>query len=143
VSQDEKVVAQQPKNVFDVFETDEKLENNGVVFDCGFGKFKLAYVGNPEFQKAYAEAMKPYAEASARGLLDGNIQLRVLREVYAKTIIKGWSEVYGRDGEEIPYSYENALKLTEELPRLFGMIREWAGNFANYRKIYADTVVGN
>jgi len=132
-----------PRSIYDIFETDEKLEQDGVEFDCGFGSFKLAYAGTIEFQKEYMEQMKPYAEAQARGLLDPKIQVRLLRVVYAKTIVKNWTGVIGRDGKEIPFNEENCVKLFEDLPRLFSMVREWAGNFANYRKIYAEQVVKN
>ena len=143
MSQDLTITDPKPTTIYEVFETDEGLENEGVVFDCGFGKFKVAYVGNPVFQKAYAQAMKPYAEASARGILDEKIQMRILQEVYAKTIVKGWEDVIGKDGEPLEFSEEACLQLFKDLPRLFGMIRDWAGNFANFRKIYADAVVGN
>lgn len=132
-----------PRSIYDIFETDTKLEEQGVKFDCGFGSFTLAYVGNPAFSKEYQVQMKPYAEAQARGLLEGKIHQKILISVYAKTIIKGWEGVIGRDGKEIPFTEENVVNLMLDLPRLFGMIREWAGNFANYRKAYAESVVGN
>lgn len=139
----EETIDIKPTSIYDVFETDETLENKGVTFDCGFGKFTVAYVGNEDFQKAYAEAMKPVAEAQARGLLDSKVHLKILRRVYAQTIVKGWEGVIGRDGKELEFTVENCEKLLNDLPRLFGLIREWASNFANYRKAYTENVVKN
>lgn len=131
------------RSIYDVFETDENLENNGIDFDCGFGTFTLAYVGNDDFARDYADAMKPYAEAAQRGLLEAKTQRKILVGVYARTVVKGWKNVYGRNQEEIVFSVEECEKLMIALPRLFSMIREWAGNFANYRKTYVEGVVGN
>ncbi len=140
---EEEILEPTPQSIYDVFETDEKLENDGIDFDCGFGVFTLAYVGNDDFARDYAETMKPYAEAAQRGLLDAKVQRKRLVGVYARTVVKNWKKVYGRDQEEIVFSIEECEKLMIALPRLFSMIREWAGNFANYRKTYVDGVVGN
>ncbi len=68
-----------PQSIYDVFETDESLEVGGVWFDYVFGRFRLAFVGgaNQDFQREYAERMKPYTEAEVRGLLDDSIRRKI------------------------------------------------------------------
>ena len=135
----------QPQSIYDLFETEESLELNGVWFDYSFGSFKLAYVGgaNQSFQRAYSERMKPYIEAEARGMLDDKIRRKIQIECYVDHVLRDWKEVIGRDNSTLVYSKPNAIKLFNDLPQLFGMIRSAATNFANYRRIYADQVAGN
>ena len=133
----------QPMDIYEMFETDTSLENEGVWFQFGFGDFKLAYVGGEQgFQNEYAERMRPHAEAQARKMLDPEIHRKILVECYAKHILKDWRDVKGPSGE-IPFSEENAIKLLLDLPRLFDILRDAAMNFANYRKIYAEDVGKN
>ena len=132
-----------PKSIYDTFETDEGLENEGVWFDFMFGSFKLAYSGNQNFQSAFTDAMKPYAEAAARGLLDAKVARNILAKAYSRHVVKGWKNVVGRDGVELVYTPEACASLFNELPRLFDVIRDSATNFANYRKIYVEQVVKN
>jgi len=134
-----------PESIYDVFETDNSLELEGVWFDYSFGKFKLAYVGgaNQEFQKEYSEKMKPYIEAEARGMMDAETRRTIQIECYVNHVLRDWKDVIGRDGKEIKYSKAAAITLFTDLKHLFEMIRTGATNFANYRKIYADAVSGN
>lgn len=133
------------QSIYDLFETDDGLEINGVWFDYAFGSFKLAFVGgaNQPFQREYAERMKPYAEAEARGMLDDKVRRRIQIECYVEHVVRDWRDVIGRDGKPLKFSHANAAKLFTDLPQLFNMIRSAATNFANYRKLYADSAVGN
>ncbi len=134
-----------PQSIYEVFETDEGLEASGVWFDYAFGRFKLSYVGgaNQAFQREYAERMKPYAEAEARGMMDAQVRRQIQIDCYVEYVLKDWTDVIDREGEELPYTKKDATQLFTELPHLFEMIRTAATNFANYRRIYADAAVGN
>ena len=59
---------------------------------------------------------------------------KVLREVFAETVVLGWNGVTGRDGEQIPYSRENVKKLFEDLPDLFADIRDACALSANFNR---------
>jgi len=135
----------EPQSIYDLFETDTGLEAQGVWFDYAFGRFKLSFVGgaNQAFQREYAERMKPYAEAEARGMLDDKVRRKIQIDCYVDHVVKDWTGVIGRDGKELPFSKKNAIQLFTELPHLFNMIRNAATNFANYRRLYADEAVGN
>lgn len=145
MSEESEVIDTQPQNIYDLFETNGKLEIDGVWFEYAFGSFKLAFVGgaNQAFQREYAERMKPYAEAEARGLLDEKIRRKIQIDCYVEHVVRDWKQVIGRDGKDIPFSKPVAVKLFTELPHLFSMIRSAATNFANYRRLYADAAVGN
>ena len=134
-----------PQSIYEVFETDEGLEASGVWFDYAFGRFKLSYVGgaNQDFQREYAERMKPYAEAEARGMMDDKVRRQIQIDCYVDYVLKDWTDVIDRNSEDLPYSKEAAKQLFLDLPHLFNMIRTAATNFANYRRIYVDEAVGN
>lgn len=135
----------EPQSIYDLFETDGGLEAEGVWFEYAFGSFKLSFVGgaNQAFQREYAERMKPYAEAEARGMLDEKVRRKIQIDCYVEHVVRDWKNVIGRDGKEIPYSKDAARSLFTELPHLFTMVRSAATNFANYRRLYADEAVGN
>lgn len=142
---EEQVGLPNPQSIYDIFETDDSLELDGVWFDYAFGRFKLAYVGgaNQKFQHEYANRMRPYAEAEATGQMDAEIRRKIQIECYVLHVLRDWKKVVGRDGKQLKYNEKNAIKLFTDLPHLFNMIRTAATNFANYRRLYADDVSGN
>jgi len=137
------------RSIFDALETDESLETQGVefYFGLGIGYWKLAWSGATPIQGAIADAMKPYTQLSQADLRNPAIETSIrnaMVEVYVEHVIKGWRDVVGEEGI-IEYSPEKALEFMKN-PRisreLFKLIREYSGNFANYRKIYAEDVAG-
>jgi hypothetical protein len=135
----------EPGSIYDVFETSDKLEAQGMWFDYAFGKFKLAYVGgaNQDFQREFAERMKPHLEAQQRGVMDPEIARKIQIECYVNHVVKDWRDVIGRDGKTLKFNTKNAVKLFLDLPHLFTMIRSAATDFSNFKKIYEDQVLGN
>ena len=61
-------------------------------------------------------------ESIARRLkkqVGGLNQDQLAREVMAEAIIQSWSGITGPDGNEFPFTRENALTLFEEFPHIF------------------------
>ena len=142
---DEETPLPKARNIYEIFETDEDLEREGVWIDFGYGQFRIAYIGgaNQGFGREFAEKMKPYLKLEERGEMDPKIARQIQIECYVNHVVKDWKGVIGRDDEDIPFSKQKALELFTELPHLFQVIRSTATKFANYRKIYVSDVVGN
>jgi hypothetical protein len=139
------LIEKRATNTYEMFETDSELETEGVWFSYSFGAFKLSYVGgqNQGFAREYSDLMKPYAEAQDRGLMDPKILRGIQIKCYAKHIVQDWRNVTDRNGDELTFTVAACEKLFLDLPELFQVVRNAATNFANYRKIYAESALGN
>jgi hypothetical protein len=50
----------------------------------------------------------------------------------SETLVTGWSGIYDRDGEELPFSVETCKKVLTDLPQLRENIWEEANRVANF-----------
>lgn len=122
---------------------DEKLENEGVPFPLGDGAMiTLAREGND----AYMDLMQKKVNSS-RAILDQNDSLArktsdtIVNEVYAATIIKGWSGI-NLGGADFPFNRENALILMRDR-NIRKRIMDYAQSATNFRKQLEDDAVKN
>ena len=130
---------------YDMFETDEELEREGVWLDFGTFRLKCASSGdaNPAFAECYRKKLEPVAEALAAGLLDKGVEGKLLREAYAETIIKDADGAFvDRDGEPIPKTPEGYYQLLTDLPRLFTIVRRRTQSIESFRR-QNDEATGN
>lgn len=112
-------------NVYERFGTSSEMEQKGVVIDYHLpdkGTFSLcikrAGARNVEWKKVYNQVMKPYAEDIEQGLLSESENKILLAEIWAKTVIVGWSGLKDADEKEIPFSKETAYELFCFMPDL-------------------------
>lgn len=96
-------------DVFEVYATDEKLENEGTWRTIGGGaKLLIARAGN----RAYSKMLTRLVNENQRDL-DLNdedaaaLSDSIMRQVLAKTVLLGWENV-GNKGAPMTYSVENA-----------------------------------
>ncbi len=134
-------------NIFDMYETDAELETKGIDYDMAkAGIFVLARAGgaNLAYAKAIELKTRPYRNRSG-GLkkIDDDVAAGLLRDAFAETVILGWRGVKGRDGKELKWSKEAAVKLMEDLPELYKELSEEAGDMANYQAEAIETDVKN
>ena len=141
-------------NPFEMFETDEKLEQDGIIVDYGAFRIRIAHAGgsNKKFSKLLNARLKPYERQLAAGTMDDDVAAKILREVYADTIIldadvldkkkKADAEdtytqgiIIDRKGTVAPFSKENVVKLFTALPKLFTDLKKQAEDFALFRVI--------
>lgn len=122
-------------NIFEQFGSDTSLERSGVWVDIGTAKFKLARAGgaNDDFLKLVRKRMAPFKRAIEAGSLDEGFAKKIQREVFAETVVLGWKNVFGPDGE-IPYSRENCIDLLEKLPNLMTELQRLADTFETFRQ---------
>lgn len=119
------------------FKNDEKYERDGVTLDLGdAGKFKIARAGgaNKRFEKAFSKAMRPYRRRIETNTVTNDELQKEVVKVFAKTVILGWEGVTGKDGNDLPFTYENCVTVMTDLPDLFREIHEAATEQALFRE---------
>lgn len=124
-------------NPYEIFGTDKNLESgNGVTIQYpGFSvTIHRAGGANKRFASVLRQKMKPHQHKFERGLLDDETSEKILIETYAESVVIGWKGVTDSEGEEIPFTTANVVKLLTELPELFADIKAQATNAANFRE---------
>lgn len=128
-------------NLFKTFKADENLEKSGVVLQYGTNsknqpiEFRIARAGgsNVRYTKVLEHKAKPYRRMMQQDSLDRKISDRIMREVYAETVILSWSGVEDENDNDIPFNQENVIKVLTDLPDLFTDIQEQANKLALFR----------
>lgn len=121
-------------NITDL-QADKDLETQGIDLAFGGGRFiTVARSGgsNRKYRTLMAEVYKPHKRALENGTLDDDTAGRLLREVFAKTVVLGWKGWKYADGKEIPYSGKACEELFEEAPEVFDIVQDESGKFANF-----------
>jgi hypothetical protein len=139
-------------SLYQQFKTDEKLEKEGILVDFGVNqrtdkpiRFRIARAGgsNITFAKAMEKATRPHKRALHLGTLSNDVAEKIYREVFIDTVLLDWEEVDGSDGQPLPFTRENAVKLFTDLPDLFAQLREDAGNAALFLAEVREADLGN
>lgn len=114
------------------FSTNKKLEDEGVWIDIGDGaKLKIARAGNKQANAVSKQLAKPYMAQIQYGKLSDEVATQIAVEVMAKAILLDWKGIQ-YDGQEMPYSIDNAIKILTELPDF----RDYVSQVANERKTF-------
>jgi len=118
------------------FGTVKAMETEG--FDLQFGPdtvVRIARAGgaNVRYENAMRKHSEPYRRAIAAGTLDDDLAQKLWQRIYAESIVLGWSGVE-IDDEPIPYTVDNAIRLFNELPEFWRIVREEATKLANFRQ---------
>lgn len=121
---------------YEMFKTDKKLEQDGIVLDYGSFKITIARAGgsNRRFEQLLEARAKPLRRAMA--IETPGLKRRVeplLREVFAETVVLGWENVRDAQGNVMPFSKENCVKLFTDLPDLFADVQEQAAKMSHFR----------
>lgn len=138
-------------NLYQLFKTNENLETDGILIEYGETpegapvRIRIARAGgkNTAFTKALEKATRPHRKAIQTGSLSNEVADRLYKEVFADTVVLGWENVTGPDGEALEFSRENVLKLFNDLPDLFADLREQASNAALFREEVLEADLGN
>lgn len=123
------------------FRTSEELENHGVWRDLGNeARIKIARLGNAEFNKMFGEMVAPYAETGA--VVPEDVKKDITVKCLARTVLLDWEGVYDGD-EEIPYSYDNAVRVLTELKDFRELVIRLAGNMDSFKEKKDRELEGN
>lgn len=139
---------EKPRSIFDDYETSRELERDGAWVTTSKGyEFKVARIGgmNPgygnfliEQGKVLQSQIESYENKAKEDINEENTKILedlaikmadVECEAFARHIVKGWRNLYDREGKEIPYTVDNAIKLMQmaELYReLYPLARQYA-----------------
>ncbi len=132
--------------LYKTFESDKDLEKKGITLQYGTttrdGKdvpvtITIARAGgnNVRFDKVFEVKTKPYKRMIQTDSLDPEVGKRIMRETYAETVILGWENVQGKDGEFLDFTHDNVITVMEDLPDLFGDIQVQANKQALFRVV--------
>lgn len=137
--------------LYSQFTTDTKLEREGILLEYGTARngqpitIRIARAGgaNAQYLKRMEALVKPYRRQIQTETIDGKVVEKLIRQVYAETVVLGWENVEDRDGNPLPYSRDNCLKLFDDLPDLFLDIQEQAQRAALFRAELREADAGN
>lgn len=77
--------------------------------------------------------MKPYRRQIQNETMESALVERIVKEVYAETVVLGWENVEDENGNAMEFSVENCIKLFDDLPDLFRDIQEQSQRAALFR----------
>ena len=86
---------------------------------------------NRKFAKVFSRVVKPYRRKLQNGTIDQDVSDKLMREVYAESVIIGWSGITS-DGAEVPFNKTNCMAFLEAFPEVFDAIQEEAQRVANF-----------
>jgi hypothetical protein len=121
------------RNLRALFETDKKLEKQGVEVDYDFAVITVARAGgsNSTYKKALNDAIQPYRQALQAGLIDEASLLDKFIRLFADHIVLDWRTrradgtlVQGlaegdTEGPLLEFTKDNVFKYLRELPELY------------------------
>lgn len=123
-------------NVHKLFKTDSKLETEGIFLDYGKFKIRIARAGgsNKAYMRQIEKKSRPFRRAIQQEMLENEVAMKLMREIYAETVVIGWEGITDAEGKTLPFSKENCLKLFDELPDLFADVMDQSNKLALFRE---------
>lgn len=113
--------------LYSAYETDVNKEVNGVDVqlpandDGTIPSIIISRLGgaNKQYARAMEHAQKPYRRQIQLGTMDKELHEKIVLEVFASHIVKGWSNVQDREANVMPFNTGNVVKLLNDLPELY------------------------
>jgi hypothetical protein len=132
-------------NAYELFETDKKVEEDGIDIDYGEFQIKIARSGgaNQKYAKTLEILTKPHRRAIQTETADVKLVQKLLVEAHAKAVVLGWTGVKDREGKPMKFSVDNCIKLFNDLPDLFSDVQEQAAKTGLFRKTVIEESSGN
>ena len=123
------------------FKTDPEMEKSGIELEYRTGAKKPTIIriaraggGNSKYQRVLDIKGKPYRRQIQTETIAPEMLEALMREVYADAVVLGWEDMTGPDGEIIPFTRENVIKVFTDLPDLFADVQASANKVALFRK---------
>jgi len=128
-------------SLYSQFETDPKLEKGGIILEYGPNSkgqpmaFRIARAGgaNDAYNKRLEAMSRKHRRKIQNDMLESKELQEMIKEVVVDTVLLGWENIEDRNGNDLPFTRENALKLFKELPDLYADINEQANRVALFR----------
>lgn len=114
-------------SLYKQFKMDDKKQAEGILLNYGANSdgsvpsFRVLRRGpsNQKYQQTLERETRPYRRQIELGTLDNMQSEYIYRRVFCLSVLIGWEHVQTETGEEIPFNFENAMKLFGELPELY------------------------
>ena len=138
-------------SLYSQFKTDKNVEKEGIVLNYGTNskgkdiEIRIARAGgaNVQYAKLLESKTKPYRRQIQNETLDNEVAEKITQEVYAKTVVLGWTGVefpvldaQGEETgtfEELPFNDKNCMRLFKDLPDLWSDIQQQSQRAALFR----------
>lgn len=130
------------------FKPNTTREREGIFLEYGFLKtpdgeadesrpvrIKIARAGgaNTAFTKRLDARIKPYRRQLQTETMDNGIAQKLMREVFAETVVLGWENVQDENGNDLEFNVPNCIKIFTDLPDWFADVQLQAQNGALFR----------
>jgi hypothetical protein len=124
------------KSLYELFETDEKIEKDGVKLKFGPASFHVRRAGgaNRAFNAAFEEKTRMTQSRLQMAALSEEESEKILMDVYAETVVIGWDGVTDRKGSPLEFTKENFMQVMKDLPVVWRALRTEAANHENFLK---------
>lgn len=138
-------------SLFKQFATDKKKEVDGVEVAYGENEdgtvptFIISRMGssNKKYNKAIETVTRPYRRLIDMNLMPNDQAEKMLQKVFVDIILLGWKNIQDETGKIIDFNHDNALKLFEDLPDLYGDLKAAAQTAALFRSEALDEEAKN
>lgn len=127
-------------DIFQLYATDSAIEEKGREFTEEFGgesTFLIARAGNRSYQRMIQQQFEAHRhilelkETPEQEEAAATLNEKLIARVMAKTILLGWHGNVQYQGQALPYSYENAVKILMH-KEFRARIQALSDNYRNY-----------
>lgn len=141
--------------LYDTFQTDDNLEQNGIWVDYGDFRVKIAAASskNKKYEKVAERRYKPVRKLAEVGALSSERAQQIVAGIYAEAVVLDWETrvknewkkgIEAPEGDKLlPVNQENVESTLMALPRLLQDLQEQAGSMVNFQNAEKETERGN
>lgn len=128
-------------SLFKQFKTDHEKEIQGIEItfeknaDGSTPTFIVSRMSrsNKEYAKVLEQMSRPYRRQIDMKLFTNQQSDDLMKEVFIKSVLKGWKHIFNEDGTPLVYNHENARTLFMLLPDLYDELLRQAQEMGNFR----------
>lgn len=138
-------------SLYKQFQTDKELERNGIEVNYGPNSkgqeiiFTIARAGgaNEDYSTDFERTMKPHRRALQTETMNRKLFERLVRGVFARTVVKGVKNLEDENGNALEPTAENVEKVLADLPELYNDLQDIANKSVAFRKQILEADAGN
>lgn len=117
-------------SLYKQFETDPKVEKEGVVLDYGDFRVTVARAGgaNKAYQRSLEIKTRPYRRALATETMDNDKSVELMQQVIAETVVRNWETlvdgkwkkgIEDSKGDILPFNPKNVIATFKAIPDIY------------------------
>ena len=133
-------------NIYEAFEQGQVIDEAKSFPLSETANIMLRPLSGETSKRALEELMKPYSvRLNAGGKLTDEENKKLNAEFYSQNIIKGWSGLKGKKGEDLKFSpaAAEALLLDPKMEKFFALIVKIAADEDQFRAVITEDDAGN